>query len=110
MGGERTKFFFNVRELLMYFSYNHEAKARTRVLPDQDKRKVLKIGIKPKTTSPRPFLGKSFKLGMTRGTYDTGRGLLMCVTAAFSADIPCVDARPYHLVIKRSFDSGKDLF
>ena len=77
---------------------------RTRVPPDQ--KEGSKNRNKPKIkdiTSPLPFLGQSIGLGMTRGTYDTRRSLLTCVTATFSADIPCVDAQPYRLVVKKSF-------
>lgn len=41
-----------------------------------------------------------FRLGMTRGTYDIGRGQFTCATAALSADIPIVDALPYRLVFR----------
>jgi len=66
--------------------------ACTSVPPDQ--KEGSKNRNKPKIkdiTSPLPFLGQSIGLGMTQGTYDTGRSLLMCITAAFSADIPCID-------------------
>ncbi|KIJ89922.1 hypothetical protein K443DRAFT_116757, partial [Laccaria amethystina LaAM-08-1] len=53
-------------------------------------------------TSPLPSLDYPFGLGITRGTYDEGRGLLTCVTAALSADIPCIDALPYRPAVQSS--------
>ena len=67
--------------------------ARTRVLPDQEK-EVSKNKQRTKNKnyksswSPLPSFGFSFRLGITRGTYGVGRGLLTCVTAPLSADFP----------------------
>ena len=44
-------------------------------------------------------------LGITRGTYNVGRGLFACATAALSADIPSVDALPYRLAFRTSVGS-----
>ena len=65
-----------------------------------------KEDIKIKTSLTRS-LCKIFGLGMTRGTYNAGRGLFARATATLSADIPCVDARPYRLVVWKSSGFGK---
>ena len=50
-------------------------------------------------------LGKILGLGITRGTYNVGRCLFACATAALSADIPSVDALPYRLAFGTSVGS-----
>ena len=66
---------------------------RTRVLPDQEKedsknKQRTKNKSYKSSWSPLSSFGYSFGLGITRGTYGVGRGLLPCVTAPLSADFP----------------------
>ena len=72
-------------------------------------RKVLhgkaKEELKIKMTSLTHPLGKILGLGITRGTYNVGRCLFACATAALSADIPSVDAQPYRLAFGTSVGS-----
>ncbi|KIJ97427.1 hypothetical protein K443DRAFT_105711, partial [Laccaria amethystina LaAM-08-1] len=52
-------------------------------------------------------LHKSVRLGMTRGTYNAGRGLFLCMAADLSVDIPSIDAQPYHLAVRKCVERGK---
>jgi len=99
-----------------YKSRKSQGNARTLMLPDQffgEERQNVRRGTKESTkievTSLTRFLGKTFEPGMTRGTYDAWRGLFTCATAAFSADIPSVDALPYRLVLRLSFGSVRSV-
>ena len=56
-------------------------------------------------TSLTHSLSTILGLGITRGTYNVGRGLFACATAALSADIPSVDALPYRLAFGTSVGS-----
>ncbi|KIJ94196.1 hypothetical protein K443DRAFT_110817 [Laccaria amethystina LaAM-08-1] len=56
-------------------------------------------------TSLTHSLSTILGLGITRGTYNVGRSLFACATAALSADIPSVDALPYRLVFRASVGS-----
>jgi hypothetical protein len=93
--------------------------ARTLVQPDQNfgekvkierSRQVLyrkaKEKLKIKMTSLTHSLSTILGLGITRGTFNVGRGLLTYATAALSADIPNVDALPYRLVFGTSAGSA----
>jgi len=60
-------------------------------------------------TSPARSLCKIFGPGMTWGMYNSARGLFAYATAALSADIPSVDARPYHLVLGKGFKLARSV-
>ena len=62
--------------------------------------------LKIKMTSLMHSLGKILGLGITRGTYNVGRCLFACATAALSADILSVDAQPYRLAFGTSVGSA----
>ena len=50
-------------------------------------------------------LSTILRLGISQGTYNVGRGLFACATAALSADIPSIDAQPYLLAFGKNFGS-----
>ena len=85
--------FFKKREDVFIQIVKSQGIARTRMLPDQEK-EVSKNKQRTKNKnyksswSPLSSFGYSFGLGITRGTYGVGRGLLTCVTAPLSADFP----------------------
>jgi len=56
-------------------------------------------------TSLTHSLSTILRLGISRGTYNVGRGLFACATAALSVDVPSVDAQPYHLAFGKNFGS-----
>lgn len=59
----------------------------------KDKRRI-----KNKMTSLIQSLCTVLGLGMTWGMYNARRGLFTHMTVTLSADIPDIDARPYHLI------------